>query len=369
MVSEVSDSKDMVDIYTRAIKSHSKVFAVAPMMDWTDRHCRVFHRLLSKNALLFTEMITTGAVLHGDRERILGYSGTEKPLACQLGGSIPEELAESSSIVEGLGYNEVNLNVGCPSGRVQNGRFGACLMMEPSLVGKCVRAMKDAVKIPISVKCRLGVDDQEIESALDNLVECVVNEGVDAIWVHARKAILSGLNPKQNREVPPLNYDRVYRLKSRYPNLFIGINGGINSIRDCVEHLKFVDGVMIGRAAYKYPWILSEVDEIVDATNHDVREREEVIEEFMKYVDDQVGSGIRVHSMTRHLLGLFHGVPGAKKWRRNLTQGSIKHDAGSEVLRDALAEIKRENSTLMEIDNYLVSSQTNAALESRLEMQ
>ena len=328
---------------TSTSQSNQKQFAIAPMMAWTDRHCRVFHRTLTRRSLLFTEMVTSGAVIHGNRAKILGFSECEHPIVCQIGGSDPNELAESAKIIESYGYNEINLNVGCPSNRVQNGSFGACLMKTPELVGKCVAAMKEVVNIPVTVKCRLGVDNQNTETALDVFADAVVSAGADGIWVHARKALLDGLSPKKNREVPPLDYERVYRLKTRLPEIFIGINGGIESLTECQEHLNQVDAVMVGRAAYQNPWMLSEVDEIIYGESTKGFKRESVVEEFSCYIGEQLKRGERLCSLTKHILGLYHGRPGARSWRRILTTESILKGAGVETINLAMNEVEKSN--------------------------
>jgi tRNA-dihydrouridine synthase A len=311
-------------------------FSVAPMMDWTDRHCRYFHRLLTRRALLYTEMLTTGAILHGDRDRLLGFDASEHPVALQLGGSDPEALAKSARIGVEFGYDEINLNVGCPSDRVQEGRFGACLMAEPKLVGDCVAAMKAAVDVPVTVKCRIGIDDQDPETSLDALTQAVVAAGVDALTVHARKAWLSGLSPKENRDVPPLDYDRVYRLKAARPELDVSINGGIASIEDSVRHLEQVDGVMMGRAAYKEPWRLLAVDPALFGVAAPFGTPKEAALAMIPYVEREMARGIRLHGITRHMLGLFTGVPGARMFRRHLSEEGVKSGAGIGVLREAL---------------------------------
>ncbi|MBN8980598.1 MAG: tRNA dihydrouridine(20/20a) synthase DusA [Rhizobiales bacterium] len=311
-------------------------FSVAPMMDWTDRHCRVFHRLLSRRARLYTEMLTTPAIVHGDRERLLAFDASEHPVALQLGGSNPQELAEAAKIGEGFGYDEINLNVGCPSDRVRGGNFGACLMAEPKLVAQCVAAMKAAVKIPVTVKCRLGIDDQDTEVALSDLAHGVIDAGADSLAVHARKAWLSGLSPKENRDIPPLDYDRVYCLKIAMPNVPIAINGGIPSIAAAKDHLAHVDGAMLGRAAYQEPWRLLSVDpelfgeDAPHATMHDA------IEALMPYIEREMSRGTRLHAITRHLVGAYHGVPGARAFRRYLAEVCTRPDAGTEQLRGAL---------------------------------
>jgi tRNA-dihydrouridine synthase A len=323
------------------LEPHAIRFTVAPMMDWTDRHCRFFHRLMSRRARLYTEMVTTGAVIHGPRDRLLGFSGEEHPVAVQLGGSDPGELAEAARICEGFGYDEVNLNVGCPSDRVQDGRFGACLMREPALVGECVAAMKAAVAVPVTVKCRIGVDDQDPEAALDALVRAVRAAGVDGLTVHARKAWLQGLSPKENRDVPPLDYGRVYRLKAAHPGLTVGINGGVRTIGECREHLEHVDGVMLGRVAYQEPEILLAVDRELFGEEPPVADGVEALEAFEPYVAARLAEGVRLHAMTRHLLGMFTGRPGARAYRRHLATEGVKPDANLDTLRDAAAHVTR----------------------------
>lgn len=314
-----------------------RTFAVAPMIDWTDSRCRVFHRLLSRRALLYTEMITTGAVIHGDRDRLLGFDVSEHPVALQLGGSDPRDLASSARIGEQYGYDEINLNVGCPSDRVQDGRFGACLMAEPELVADCVAAMKQAVSVPVTVKCRIGIDDQDPEQALDRLAQATVAAGVDALIVHARKAWLQGLSPKQNRDIPPLDYDRVYRLKAALPNLPIVINGGITSIAEAKAHLAHVDGVMLGRAAYQEPWRLLAVDPELFGEAAPHPNMKAALAALEPYIAAQLARGLRLHAITRHLVGAFQAVPGARAFRRRLAEQGVKPEAGIEVLREAVA--------------------------------
>lgn len=306
------------------------------MMDWTDRHCRVFHRQLSRRARLYTEMLTTGAIIHGDRQRLLGFDASEHPVALQLGGSNPGDLAESARIGEGLGYDEINLNVGCPSDRVKDGRFGACLMAEPQLVADCVAAMKQAVKIPVTVKCRIGIDDQDPEVALDTLSRAVIAAGSDALVVHARKAWLNGLSPKENRDIPPLDYDRVYRLKIALPDVPVIINGGIPTVAAAKQHLAHVDGAMLGRAAYHEPWRLLSVDPELFGDPAPHATMHEAIEAMMPYIERERANGTRLHSITRHLVGAFHGVPGARAFRRYLAENCIKPGAGTASLRAAL---------------------------------
>ena len=323
-----------------------KFFTVAPMMDWTDRHCRAFHRVLSRRARLYTEMVTTGAVIHGPRERLLGFSEVEHPVAVQLGGSDPKDLAEAARICAAFGYDEINLNVGCPSDRVQNGRFGACLMQEPVLVGECVAAMKAAVRLPVTVKCRIGVDDQDTEEALNRLTDCVMAAGCDELTVHARKAWLQGLSPKENRDIPPLDYARVYRLKQARPDLPIAINGGIKSMAEVHEHLKHVDGVMLGRVAYHEPEILLAVDPELYGEAAPVADGFEAVEAYEPYVAEQLAKGERLHNITRHMLGLFTGRPGARAYRRHLATEAVKPGANLQTLRDAVAHVTRVTPAL-----------------------
>ncbi|WP_084081823.1 tRNA dihydrouridine(20/20a) synthase DusA [Roseibium suaedae] len=310
------------------------------MMDWTDRHCRAFHRQLSREALLYTEMVTTGAVIHGDREHLLGFSDCEHPIACQLGGSDPKDMATCAKIVADWGYDEVNINVGCPSDRVQSGSFGACLMQEPEVVAACVSAMKAEVSIPVTVKCRIGVDEQDPEPALDAMADAVFAAGCDALWVHARKAWLKGLSPKENRDIPPLDYDRVRRLKARYPDRFIGINGGIQTLDEAEAFLPDLDGVMLGRAAYHTPQILGEADRRLYGRDVEDVSPWQAVEAYLPYVEDQLSKGVKLARMTRHMLGLFHGRPGARSWRRILTVEAIRPDAGIEVIQQALAAVR-----------------------------
>ena len=321
----------------KSTKSYDFLFSVAPMMDWTDRHCRVFHRLMSRRARLYTEMLTTGAILHGDRRRLLGFDPSEHPVALQLGGSDPADLATAAVIGEEFGYDEINLNVGCPSDRVKDGRFGACLMAEPALVADGVAAMKGAVKIPVTVKCRIGIDDQDPEVALDTLARAVIAAGADALIVHARKAWLNGLSPKENRDIPPLDYDRVYRLKAAMPDVPVIINGGIGSVAEAKAHLAHVDGVMLGRAAYQDPWRLLSVDSELFGDVAPYAGMKDVFEAMMPYIEDQLARGTRLHSMTRHFVGAFHGIPGARAFRRHLAENGVRQGAGIDVLRDAIA--------------------------------
>jgi tRNA-dihydrouridine synthase A len=310
------------------------------MMDWTDRHCRVFHRLLTRRARLYTEMLTTGAIIHGDRARLLGFDASEHPVALQLGGSDTGDLATAARIGEDFGYDEINLNVGCPSDRVKDGRFGACLMAEPKLVAACVDAMKRAVGIPVTVKCRIGIDDQDPEMALDTLARDVVAAGSDALIVHARKAWLDGLSPKENRDVPPLDYDRVYRLKQALPGLPVIINGGIGSLAEAKAHLAKVDGVMLGRAAYQEPWRLLTVDRDIFGEAAPHATMKDAFAAMMPYIERELARGTRLHAMTRHFVGAFHGVPGARAFRRHLAENGVRPGAGTNVLRDAIARVE-----------------------------
>ena len=315
-------------------------FSVAPMMDWTDRHCRVFHRLMTRRARLYTEMLTSGAILHGDRRRLLAFDACEHPVALQLGGSDARDLALAAKIGEDFGYDEINLNVGCPSDRVKEGRFGACLMAEPALVAACVAAMKAAVAIPVTVKCRIGIDDQDSEVALDTLARAVTASGADALIVHARKAWLSGLSPKQNRDIPPLDYDRVYRLKASMPEVPVIINGGIGNLAEAKHHLAHVDGVMLGRAAYQEPWRLLAIDPELFGEAAPFTVMTDVFEAMMPYIERELAQGTRLHSITRHFVGAFHGVPGARAFRRHLAEQGVKPGAGLEVLQAAIALVK-----------------------------
>ena len=308
------------------------------MMDWTDRHCRFFHRGLTRRALLYTEMVTAEAVIRGDRKRLIGFHHDEHPLALQVGGSEPARLAEAARIGAEFGYDEINLNVGCPSDRVQSGAFGACLMLEPDLVGACVAAMKAAVEIRVTVKCRIGVDEQDPEEALDRLADRVLEAGADTIWVHARKAWLSGLSPKENRDVPPLDYDRVYRLKARLPKVFVGINGGIRTLDEARGHLAHVDGVMLGRAAYQHPAMLAEIDALLGdpGSQPDLRV---AAERMIPYAEAHCAAGGRMSAVTKPMIGLFQNRPGARLWRQILTVDSTRPGAGPEVIRRALEAV------------------------------
>jgi len=315
-------------------------FCVAPMMEWTDRHCRFFHRLLTRRALLYTEMLTTGAVLHGDRARLLRYDPAEHPLALQLGGCDPRALAACSRIGADLGLDEINLNVGCPSDRVQEGRFGACLMAEPALVAECVTQMKAAVSIRVTVKCRLGIDDQDPDEALETFAGAVEQAGADALIVHARKAWLKGLSPKENREVPPLDYARVFRLKSTHPRLPVILNGGIGSVEAARSHLAQVDGVMMGRAAHQEPWRLMAVDPLLFGEDAPSASAKEAAAALVPYIERELEQGTRLNAITRHLHGLFRAVPGARAYRRQLASATVSPQAGAGLLLTALALVR-----------------------------
>ena len=311
------------------------------MMDWTDRHERAFLRTISRRTLLYTEMVTTGAILHGDRDRFLAFDAMEHPVALQLGGSDPADLAFAAREGAARGYDEVNLNLGCPSDRVQRGRFGACLMTEPALVADCVAAMIGAVDIPVTVKTRIGVDDIDSYEALTAFVEKIAGAGCGSFTIHARKAWLSGLSPKQNREVPPLRYEVVYDLKRDFPDLEIVLNGGVQSLAEARDHLATVDGVMIGRAAYQTPYILAEADRMIFGETAAPKSREEIVTDFLPYVERQLTKGVPLKSITRHMLGLFNGLPGARAWRRCLAEEAHKPGAGPEVIEEALARWRR----------------------------
>jgi tRNA-dihydrouridine synthase A len=337
---KLQESQEVIDT--------ARKFSVAPMMEWTDRHCRFFHRLLTRRALLYTEMLTTGAVLRGDRARLLRFDPAEYPLALQLGGCEPQALAECARIGADLGFDEINLNIGCPSDRVQEARFGACLMAEPALVGACVAAMKAAVAVPVTVKCRLGIDAQDPEQALETFTQAVEEAGADAVIVHARKAWLKGLSPKENREVPPLDHQRVYRLKAAHPRLCIILNGGIGSVETARAHLAHVDGVMMGRAAYQEPWRLLAVDPLFFGRDASFASAKDAAAALTPYIERELAQGTRLHSITRHLHGLFRAVPGARAFRRHLA-GAAAADAGAELLRAALALVSDQPRELTDV--------------------
>ena len=333
----------------------AKTFSIAPMLDWTDRHCRFLHRLLTRHTLLYTEMVVADAAIHGKRDRLLGFSDQEHPVALQLGGSDPVKLSEAAKIGESFGYDEINLNVGCPSDRVQSGAFGACLMLTPQLVADCVAAMKQVVKIPVTVKCRIGVDDQDQEVALSELSRLVIAEGADALWVHARKAWLQGLSPKENRDIPPLDYDRVYRLKQDYPQHFVGINGGITSMEETATHLQYTDGVMMGRTAYHTPMALRDVDRLVYGDETAPLSMEDVLDIMCDYADRHIADGGRLTHVSRHMVGLFQGQAGSRRWRQILSTDATRNDADSKTIRKAYqvmcetaAEVEENNAARAE---------------------
>lgn len=320
--------------------------SVAPMMEYTDRHCRYLLRLITRQTLLYSEMVTSGAVLKGDRNYLLGFSDSEHPLALQLGGSNPDELAEATKIAEQWGYDEVNLNVGCPSGKVQTGAIGACLMATPETVSRCVRAMQEAAKIPVTVKCRIGIDDQDSYDDLNRFIQYVADSGCRTFIVHARKAILQGLSPKQNRDIPPLNYPRVYRLKAEHPELEIIINGGITDLNQTAQHLQSVDGVMIGREAYHNPYILADADHRIFGQQGRSRTRKEVFDQFVDYVAKEIANGTPLKHMARHSFGLFHGQPGARLYRRYLSEQMHQTDAGIQILKEAASLLEDYKTTV-----------------------
>ncbi|MEN8212880.1 MAG: tRNA dihydrouridine(20/20a) synthase DusA [Pseudomonadota bacterium] len=328
-----------MDSYGNTLISLERKLSVAPMLDWTDRHCRYFLRLLSKQALLYTEMVTTGAILHGDVQRHLQFDDVEHPVALQLGGSSPGELAQCAKIVESYGYDEINLNVGCPSDRVQSGRFGACLMASPQLVADCIKAILDAVSIPVTIKHRTGIDEMDSYAQLCDFVGTVADSGCSCFIIHARKAWLQGLSPKENREIPPLQYQSVYRIKQDFPHLEIIINGGILSLDEAGEHLQRVDGVMIGRAVYQDPWLLADADSTLFGQPNPLSSRQDVIEQMLPYIEMELAHGARLHHITRHMIGLFNGMPGARRWRRYLSEHACQKDADASVLLQAAEEI------------------------------
>ena len=323
----------------------SRRFCVAPMLDWTDRHCRFFLRLISQHAVLYTEMITTGAILYGDTERHLAMNASEHPVALQLGGSDPHDLAAACKLAEKYAYAEINLNCGCPSDRVQNGMFGAIMMKNAEITANCISSMVEASSLPITVKHRIGVDDYDSYDFLCQFVGTVAEAGCNTFLVHARKAWLKGLSPKQNREVPELNYERVYQLKKDFPNIEIVINGGITTLDDSITHLHKIDGVMMGREAYTNPYLLSDVDSRIYGSKTAVKTRADIAEQFLQYVDNEMSKGVRLHAMTRHILGLFHGMPGARQFRRHISENAYKPKSTIDVLTTALEATSRETST------------------------
>ncbi len=325
--------------YAEALQTGRPILAVAPMIDWTDRHCRYFHRQISRNALLYTEMVVADAIIHGPRERLLSFDQAEHPVALQLGGSDPEKLTKAVEIAAPYGYDEINLNVGCPSDRVQSGTFGACLMLTPDVVAGCIRAMKAVSDVPVTVKCRIGVDEQEPEQALPDLLDRVLDAGADAIWIHARKAWLKGLSPKENREIPPLDYDIVYRTKQARPDVFIGINGGIQTLDQAAEHLEHVDGVMIGRAAYQNAGVLGDVDHRFFGAADTEADWDGLRDRMMIYAARHIDNGGRLQQVARHMVGLFTGLPGARRYRQILSTEAVKAGAGPEVIAAAFAAV------------------------------
>jgi tRNA-dihydrouridine synthase A len=333
----------------RSGEAFSRRFCIAPMMEWTDRHCRFFHRLLTRRALIYTEMVTTGAVLHGDRTRLLGFDPAEHPIALQLGGCDPEALAQSARIGEDFGYDEINLNVGCPSDRVQEGRFGACLMAEPSVVADCVTAMRAAVRIPVTVKCRIGIDEQDPEESLFGFADVVKAAGVDALIVHARKAWLKGLSPRENRDIPPLDYALVRRLKAAHTDLAIVLNGGISTLEQAKTELGAMDGVMMGRAAYQEPWRLLDVDPQIFGVAAPFTSPKEAALALVPYIEREVSKGAKIHAITRHVLGLFRAVPGARAFRRHLATEAVKPDSSAAVMADALALVLDRSTDMAHI--------------------
>jgi len=337
--SAVANRDDLQTESTLSADFPSGRFSVAPMLDWTDRHCRYFHRLLSEHALLYTEMVTTGAIIHGKAD-YLAYNEEEHPLALQLGGSNPADLAHCAKLAQDRGYDEVNLNVGCPSDRVQNGRFGACLMGEAELVAQCVSAMREVVDIPVTVKTRIGIDEQDSYQFLTDFVGTVSEKGgCDDFTIHARKAWLSGLSPKENREIPPLDYPRVYQLKRDFPHLTMAVNGGVKTLAEIEAHLEHLDGAMVGREAYQNPYMMADLDQRLFGSNKPVKKRREVVEAMYPYIERQMANGSYLNHISRHMLGLFQNMPGARQWRRHISENAHKPGAGIEVLQQAVEKI------------------------------
>ena len=332
-------TNETVELPMDSSKIINRTFSIAPMLDWTDKHYRYFARLMSKETLLYTEMVTTGAILHGKGD-YLAFNEQEHPLALQLGGSNPHDLAACAKMAAERGYDEINLNVGCPSDRVQNGKFGACLMAEPKLVAECVDAMQQAASIPITVKTRIGIDEQDSYEFLTDFIDTVKAVGCDTFIVHARKAWLQGLSPKENREIPPLDYERVYQLKRDYPKLNISINGGVKSITEAKGHLEHLDGVMVGREAYQNPYILAFVDNELYGANKPILSREQIIEQMLPYIETHLKNGGRLNHISRHMIGLFQGQSGSRAWRRYISENAHKPNAGMEVIIDALNAMK-----------------------------
>jgi tRNA-dihydrouridine synthase A len=345
----VDERRQVTEKKNEAPQSLSRRFCVAPMMEWTDRHCRFFHRLLTRHALIYTEMLTTGAVLRGDRQRLLGVDASEHPVALQLGGCNPGHLSHAARVGEDFGYSEINLNVGCPSNRVQEGRFGACLMTEPTLVADCVAAMKGSVKVPVTVKCRIGIDEQNPNEALFALTAAAKAARVDALIVHARKAWLKGLSPRENREVPPLDYALVRRLKAAHPDLRIILNGGLASVEQALAEVQGLDGIMMGRAAYQEPWRLLQVDPEFFGAPAPFNSIKEALFALIPYIESELFKGTRLNSITRHVLGAFNGVSGARAFRRHLATEAIKPGAGASVLFEALEKVREQNDQLVPV--------------------
>ncbi len=342
-----------MSFYETALKAGNKVFAVAPMIDWTDRHCRFLHRQLSREALLYTEMVVADAIIHGPRERLLSFSPQEHPVALQLGGSDAGKLCEAIRIAADYGYDEIGLNVGCPSDRVQSGTFGACLMRDPGHVADLVMAMKKVSSAPVTVKCRIGVDDQEPADILPDFLARMIGAGADAIWVHARKAWLQGLSPKENREIPPLDYDLVHRMKRENPNVFLGINGGISDLDRARDHLAVMDGVMLGRAAYQNAGILAGVDAMLECgSGGAIRTADTdwmaLRDAMIAYAEEVIASGGRLHHVTRHMVGLFQGYAGARRFRQILSSEATKPGAGTEIITAAFAAVDLSGDTTSE---------------------
>ena len=328
---------------TNPMTSPDHRFCIAPMLDWTDRHERYFLRLLSRHALLYTEMVTTGALIHGDRHRHLDFHAAEHPVALQLGGSDPGDMAQCAQAAQEFGYDEVNINVGCPSDRVQSGKFGACLMAEPDLVAQCVKAMTAATDLPITVKSRIGIDDQDSDGFLQQFIETVAAAGCRTFIVHARIAVLKGLSPKENRDIPPLNYERVYRMKALYPELEIVINGGLTTLQQCHQCLQHTDGVMVGREAYQNPYMLTRVDNDMFDANASIPDRAEILAAYLPYVRDELERGTALQHMTRHILGIYKGEPGGRLFRRHLSENAFRKNAGIAVLEDAIAQAEHSS--------------------------
>lgn len=339
------------------VTTKQRTVSVAPMLDWTDKHCRYFLRQISKNTLLYTEMVTTGAIIFGKGD-YLDYNQAEHPVALQLGGSDPIDMAKCAVLAQERGYDEVNINVGCPSDRVQNGRFGACLMAEPETVAACIQSMQAEVDIPVTVKSRIGIDEMDEYKDLTRFIDVVANAGCETFIVHARKAWLKGLSPKENRDVPPLIYDRVYHLKDEFPDLHISLNGGVKTLADAQLHLEHIDGVMIGREVYSNPYILAEVDSMFYGDDHPIPTREQIVHNMIDYAQQQIEQGARVWHVARHMLGLFQGQAGARVWRRYLSQNGTQRNVGVELLSDALCVLKDTQAEVAKFQNDSVVNLT-----------